>query len=266
MKEKKGIIELYENKDQLICAAIDRIIVEIFNKKKDEASSLAVLLTGCSPLAGTTSTSIGLSIALANAKWKTLLVDCDLRKANQYKKIGSSMNIGLGDYLIEEDSTHISSEANCDDIIYSTNIPNLSYVPCGKYSENTTRILCSQKMSSFFEYVKSRYDYIIFEFPSITVVPDAQILFNQVDGIVLVAAAGETMKNQIRDSKLKLKAFNDKYFGMIINKIDLKLYKKYRKDFDYYFINNKGEQNLKKNLAKKNRKKIKEVNGERKDA
>lgn len=57
-KEKKRI-ELYENKNQIVNAAIDRIVVELFHKKEEKEKGQAVLLTGCSPLAGTTSTCIG---------------------------------------------------------------------------------------------------------------------------------------------------------------------------------------------------------------
>ena len=93
-KEKKRI-ELYENKNQIVNAAIDRIVVELFHKKEEKEKGQAVLLTGCSPLAGTTSTCIGLAIAMANTKRKTLLVDCDVRKTIQYKKLNKEVSEGL---------------------------------------------------------------------------------------------------------------------------------------------------------------------------
>ena len=44
-KEKKRI-ELYENKNQIVNAAIDRIVVELFHKKEEKEKGQAVLLTG----------------------------------------------------------------------------------------------------------------------------------------------------------------------------------------------------------------------------
>ena len=58
MKESKKQIELYENSDQVVNAAVDRVVVELFNKRDASLGGQAVLLTGCSPLAGTTSTCI----------------------------------------------------------------------------------------------------------------------------------------------------------------------------------------------------------------
>lgn len=236
-------IDLYENKNQLICSAIDRIVVEIYNKKGAEQKSQSIIFTGCSPVAGTTTTCIGLSIALANAEWKTLLVDCDVRKSMKYKKLNKETSAGLGDYLIKDKSIK--------DIVYDTNIDNLSYIPCGSYSENSTRMLCSQNMKQLIAYAKESYDFVIFDCPSIHVVPDAQVLFNDTDGIVLVAAAGETTKSQLRDAKRKVNKFSEKYYGMIVNKLDLEQYRKNIKSYDYYFVDDRGEQKLSGSKAKK---------------
>jgi len=88
------------------------------------------------------------------------------------------------------------------------------------------------------------YDCIIFDFPSLTIVPDAQTLFPVVDGIILLSALGETRKSQIKEAKFRVKPYHDKYYGMIVNKIPLDMYRSNAKDYDYYFINQDGEQKL----------------------
>lgn len=256
MKQPMKNIELYENKNQVVSAAIDRIVVEIYNRKESTAQSQTIILTGCSPLVGTTSTSIGLGIAIATSKRKTLVIDCDVRKANKYKKINDQATIGLANYLL-------INETELDEIIYTTNIDNLFYIPCGQYSKNSTRILCSVRMEQLLEALKEEFDCIIFDFPSITIVPDAQILFQKVDGIILLAALGETRKRQISEAKLKVEPFESKYYGMIVNKIPLDIYRMNVKDYDYYFMNTKGEQNLNGNSAVKKLRKSKKIMGER---
>ena len=96
--ENNKSVSLYENENQLIVAAIDKIVVEIFNKNQDGKDAQLILLTGCSALAGTTSTCIGLSIAVANTQRKTLLIDCDMRKTKKYKKLSEQATIGLIQY------------------------------------------------------------------------------------------------------------------------------------------------------------------------
>lgn len=249
-KGSKPEIELYVNNSQVMNDAIDRIVVEIHNKKKEHEGAKKILLTGCGPQCGSTSTCIGLGIAFSAAKWKTLIIDCDLRKQRDYKKLNENTDNGLSDFLLSDNGD------NCDyeEIIYNTNFENLSYIPCGKYAASPARLFCSGMMKKLLQYAEEKFDYVIFDFPSISVAPDAQILFGDVDGIILVSALEGVTKRQIRHAKQKVQPFADKYYGMIINKIDLKLYKKYVKKYDYYFVNRDGNQKLGSKATRKYKK------------
>ena len=251
LDEKKRQIQLYGNTSQVMNDAIDRIVVEIHNKKKRQGEAHKVLLTGCAPQCGNTSICIGLGISFATAKWKTLIVDCDLRKKPDFKKLNENTGKGLSDFLVSE-----QSEENFDfnEIIYPTNVDHLSYIPCGKYAASPARLFCSSVMQNLLEYVTQNFDYVIFDFPSIAVAPDAQILFGEVDGIVLVSALENVTKKQIREAKRKVVPYAENYYGMIINKIDMSLYRKYVQRFDYYFLDKNGNQRLAGKAAKKYRK------------
>jgi len=250
MAKENRIIELYAKEEQLINAAVDKIVVELFNKWDTGSSGQTIVMTGCSPVVGTTSTSIELGIAIAASKRKTLLIDCDVRRANQYKKLNDEANIGLANYLLDNDVT-------LEEVIYPTNIDNLEYIPCGDSFDNPTRVLCSIRIEELITAVKGEYDCILFDVPAVTLVPDAQVLFPYVDGVILVSALGETRKKQIKDAKRKVAPFAEKYYGMIINKIPMDVYKQNVKDYDYYFVNKKGEQKFRNNEGFKKYKKKK---------
>lgn len=257
MTEKAKVVNLYENKNQLVTDAIDKIVVEIFNKREKGDKAQTLVLTGCSPLVGTTSTSISLAIAIATTQRKTLLIDCDVRKAIKYKKLNEQISRGVANYLLQDND---DDELQLEEVIYDTNIENLSYIPCGDYTEHSTRILCSTRMEKLIEVVQDKFDCVIFDFPSLAIVPDAQILFRAADGIILMAALGETRKRQIKDAKKKVAPFANKYYGIIVNKVEHDMYRQNVRDFDYYFVNKKGEQKLKGNVAyKKYKKKAKRV-------
>ena len=244
-------IDLYENKDQMMNMAIDKIVVEIFNRRKKNSLAQTIAFTGCSPLCGVTSTCISIAIATANTQRKTLLIDCDVRKSIQYKKLNEKTTIGLANFLLKEDNLEMK------DIVYQTNIENLSYIPCGIYGESPTRILCSPKMEELLASVREMYDCVILDFPSINIVPDVQIFFDKVDGIVLVSALGETKKAYIKDAKLRVKNYMEHYYGMIVNKIPHDQFRKLSNDYDYYFFGKKGEQKLSKKMSGKSLRKMK---------
>lgn len=239
-------IELYENENQIINAAIDKIAVEIINKKND--FSQTIVMTGCSPLAGTTSISISLAIALATTGRKTLLIDGDVRKSSQYKKSNDNAKEGLANLLLN----NVCDDNTIKSFVYETNVNNLHFVPCGQTDENPTRVLCSEKMDDFLRYVRQEYECVIFDFPSFSVVPDVQIMFGKCDGVILVSALGETTKAQIKDAYRMIETvLLDKYYGMIINKVSLDIYKKNVIDYDYYLLDKNGKQKFEKNNAYK---------------
>lgn len=201
---------------------IELLLKCINNKKQDKSVAQSFILTGCGPQCGTSSTCISMGIAFVNAKWRTLIIDCDIRKAYYFKKLNQQVDIGLEDFLLGDETR---DTIDMDDIICPTNIDNLFYISCGQYAENPTRLFCSEKMQKVHEYVKGNYDFVLFDCPSITIVPDAQILFNYVDGIILLSALNVTTKKQVSEAKLKVKPFEEKYYGMIVNKVELPLYK-----------------------------------------
>ncbi|MGN1198192.1 MAG: tyrosine-protein kinase family protein [Acetatifactor sp.] len=237
----KSQIELYSNTSQVMNDAIDRIVVEIHNKKSRGEGAKKILLTGCGPQCGSTSVSIGLGISFAAAKWRTLIVDCDIRKTRDYKKLNEKTENGLSDFLLRDS---VNEKEDFEEIVYPTNFENLSYIPCGKYAANPARLFCSGMMKQLLQYVNDNYDYVIFDFPSVAVAPDAQILFGEVDGIILISALDMVTKRQIRDAKHKVQPFADRYYGMIINRIDKDLYSKYIKGYNYYFVDKNGKQKL----------------------
>lgn len=224
---------------QMMSEAIDRVLVKVHSHKKKTGGN-TFLISGCGKQAGTTTICVNLAAALAISGWKVLLVDCDLRKKKEQKSFGKEEEKGLTDFL--------EGSMEKENIIYKTNYGNLSCIPAGKACANPVRLLCTEKMEKFMEEIKSNYDYIIYDAPSLNIVSDANILFPYVDGIALVVGLRKNTKRQVRDARRRVIDTNEKYLGMIMNYVELPQYKKYIKDFDYF---NKEE----KHEAGKNKKK-----------
>jgi len=222
---EQNAINLYREESPLINDAIDRIVVQVL-KRKSVNDGKMIILTGCSPASGTTAISINLAIALSLAGRKTLLIDCDLRKSSKYKRLGDVSCFGLSDFL--------AGKVYKDDIIHKTNHKLLDYITCGETQQSPVRLLCSADMVELAGFVKKRYEYIIADTPSITVSPDADILFPVADGIALVAGLGRTTKKQTWDARRAIQGYPDKYYGLIINRVDLKQYGKYVTNYNYF--------------------------------
>ena len=205
--------------------ATDRIVVEVYKHKKEKQYK-TILLTGASPQAGTTTNAINLAIALSVAGWKTVLIDADMRKGTALKRLNKDTGKGLSDYLNDAvPSTKIK---------YRTSYDNLTYIPCGSVQDSPVRLLCTKKMELIVEQMKEEYDFVVFDFPSINIVPDAEIMFSIVDEMMIVAAIGKTSKRQLYDARKKVSAYSEKYVGTIVNQVDMIEYRKYFKEYDYF--------------------------------
>ena len=119
--------------------------------------------------------------------------------------------------------------------VYATNQNKLDYIPAtGKVVENPVSLLCSNRMEELLEELKKEYDYIFIDMPSIYSAPDAKIIAGKVDGVIVVAAQGKTLKNHLKEQIGSLKESGANVLGVVLNHVEAVEYKYYMKYFDYF--------------------------------
>lgn len=224
VKEPEEVVRLYQSDDRIMNDAIDRIVIKL-HENKSQFEKSTILLTGCSPGNGTTMITINLAIALAGAGWNTLLVDADMRKGSRYKRLNGNA-AGLSDYL--EGITEI------DDIICPTNQDKMHYVMCGSRNVSTVRLLCSDRMQRFIGSARKAFDFVVIDCPSLTVVPDATVLFPSVDCIALVLALDGATKKELSRARAELSKYEGKYAGIIVNRVEMHQYSRAFPRHDYF--------------------------------
>lgn len=164
---------------------------------------------------GKTTTSTNLAISFANAGFKTLLIDADVRNSIMSGTFRADENYeGLSSYL--------SGNSNLSDTISSTNIANLMLIPSGKVPPNPTSILQSKQFDNMIEVVRDLFDYVIIDTPPIGLVIDAAIIAKNCDGSILVAASGDTKRRFLQKAKEQLTQSGSPFLGVVLNKVDYK--------------------------------------------
>lgn len=135
-----------------------------------------------------------LAAAFAFDEAKTaLLIDCDARDPAQHKALAVDVgNGGLMEYL--DDPTLDISE-----ILYPTGVPRLRLMPSGRRRETTSEVFTSFRMRTLVDSLRSHYPdrYLILDGPSVQGSPDARILSDLADFVVLVAGYGRIAKAHI---------------------------------------------------------------------
>ncbi|MCR5785140.1 MAG: CpsD/CapB family tyrosine-protein kinase [Eubacterium sp.] len=218
-------LSIYRDDNYVLNDAFDQIVMNIHINKKNNGYK-TYTLCGSEPGCGNTTVAINLAASIAASGYKTVLVDGDMRKKNEYKRLNESATVGFSDYLM--------NKADLSSVIYNTDTEGLSYVPCGKLIDNPVRLLCSDKAEEFREKLKEEFDFVIYDMPAVNVSSDANIAALSSDATIITVAIGDTTKKGLAESANTLAAAGANIIGTIINKADRDEYRRYNKDFDYF--------------------------------
>ena len=153
-----------------------------------------------------------LAAALAFDDTKSaLLVDCDLRHPSQdaTMRIDTSGG-GLTDYLEE-------SEAELSNVLYDTGVPRVRLLPAGRPRETGAEYFSSFRMRLLLDSLRSRYPdrYVLLDSPPVIGSPDARILADLADVVVLVAGYGRDTSSTIAQAATNFDPA--KFAGVLFN-------------------------------------------------
>ncbi|MCR5610007.1 MAG: CpsD/CapB family tyrosine-protein kinase [Lachnospiraceae bacterium] len=225
------VIDLYRQKSKVYTDAIDKVVVSMILKKKENGDNV-FMICGCEPGSGSTSVAINMAISFALSGQRTLLIDCDMRKDIAHKRLNVGESFGLVDYLLGEESN----------IIYPTTLKLLQFIPSGECNEDAVRVLCSEKFDGFIKIMKEKFDFVIIDTVAANTVVDPAMISSKVDGTILVAMENRTLKNSIVEAQKTFANVNSKIMGIIVNRVDEDDYEKTVKYHDYFMKLNKKKQ------------------------
>jgi non-specific protein-tyrosine kinase len=172
----------------------------------------SILITSSNPGEGKSVTAANLSIIMAQAFLKTILVDADLRQPNIHKFFGIPNKKGLTDLIR-------LPEIELEECLTDTGIENLQVLTSGSLPPNPAEILGSQRLVELLQYLEERADVIIFDSPPVMAVTDAVVLSSQVDGVILVVKAKRTRHNIAQEAIKRLQQVGANVMGGVLNQV-----------------------------------------------
>ncbi|MDH6180220.1 capsular exopolysaccharide synthesis family protein [Microbacteriaceae bacterium SG_E_30_P1] len=179
-----------------------------------ERGSQAFVTTSAVEQEGKSTTSANLAISLADVGKRVLLVDADLRRPKVAEYMGLEGAVGLTDVLI--------GSVVLSDVVQPWGTGTLSVLPAGTLPPNPSELLSSAAMQKLVDHVLEYYDAVIFDAPPLLPVTDAAILAKKVGGVILVAAAGRTQKNQVKGALTALRTAGADASGIVLTMLPAK--------------------------------------------
>ncbi|MBC8171135.1 MAG: CpsD/CapB family tyrosine-protein kinase [Anaerolineae bacterium] len=169
-----------------------------------------LLVTSAAESDGKSSVIANLAVTFAQGGYKTILVDCDLRRPSQHDIWGISNDRGLTTMMLEESAMSTPPLAQ-------TAIENLQILPSGPKPPNPADVLGSQRMSAVIGVLKARANYVLFDSPPVLAATDAALLGSKLDGVLLVVRAGHTRREQTGRARQALDRVHVRVVGAVLS-------------------------------------------------
>jgi capsular exopolysaccharide synthesis family protein len=184
----------------------------LFSRRKDRGH--VVLVTGAAPGEGKTTTLLQLGRRLADAQERTVVIDCDLRKANLHTRLNVSREPGFTDYFLRP--------VELMTLVRSTRYANLSIIPAGALPPNPPALIAREEFETALEQLRQSFQWILIDSPPVAAVTDALLLARQADSTVLVVQQNRVDRAVVKRAVASLRKVTPRVVGAVLNAVDVK--------------------------------------------
>lgn len=170
-----------------------------------------IVVSSANPQEGKTTTVIYLGTTMAQSGQRVLLIDTDMRRPRLHNSLGVPRQVGLSNLIV--------GDRDYDEVIKTTEIPNLFVLPCGPLPPNPAELLMSHRFEVVLAELAKRFDRVILDSPPLQIVTDAVVLSKQTDSTILVVRAEKTLRDDIKRSARQIRGVGGQIIGVIVNAI-----------------------------------------------
>jgi succinoglycan biosynthesis transport protein ExoP len=181
-----------------------------------------LLMTSATPREGKTTTAVHLAVVHSQQKRKTLIIDADLRRPGVYNHLGVSNDKGMSDV--------VNGDADWRSLVQQTNaFPYLSVLPAGQPSRRAADGI-GDTLRSLLAVAVQEYDLVICDAPPLLGFAESLQIAALVDGVVVVALAGQTERTAVASVLSSLKRLRANVIGLVLNEVRADMSERY-----YYY-------------------------------
>jgi len=191
----------------------------LFSRKEETQNTITVVSGGAGE--GKSTTLFNLACIFAQNGSRVLIVDSDLRRPSIHKILRISNTVGLTNYLL--------GQKPIEEVVQTTNLKSLDFLPSGKLPSSSMGILSSVKMKELVKELKRRYDFVFFDSPPIMGVSDASVLASEVDLTLQVIQYRRYPQPMTIRAKQMIEKVGGNLLGVVLNNINM------AQDENYYY-------------------------------
>lgn len=153
-----------------------------------------------------------LALSFADAGYRTLLVDGDVRRGGLHEAFDVNAQPGLMEYL--------AGQASRDEVVRASQHDNLSIVPTGLKRRQGPELLASREMMRFVDELRAHFDVIIVDSPPLGAGIDPFALGAVTGNLLLVFRSGATDRVLAKAKLAAMSRFPIRPLGAVLNGIE----------------------------------------------
>jgi len=210
-----------EEDDSLATEAYQNLRTALIFARRDDAGQV-VLVTGTAPQEGKTTTIFNLARLMAGSGEKTVVVDCDLRRAHLHHRLGLEKEPGFTDFFTQHEPV--------TRLLQATPRGDLFALTSGALPPNPPALLARKSLGDLFDALRSEFDWVLVDSPPLASVTDALLLARRADHTVLVIQHNKVDKKLVKRSVAALRKATPHLLGAILNVVDV-----HARSYQYYY-------------------------------
>ena len=174
----------------------------------------SILVTSAGDSEGKTVIAANLGLALAQAGYRVVLVDADLRRPGLARTLGLSSSPGLTDVLAEGLPLEAALQT------WRKGVP-LEILCSGSTSFNPSDLLSSPRFRAVLNALEERVDLVILDTPTALPFSDAATVAQLTSGVVVVSRAGSTPAAQLRAAAETVRRTDEPVIVVVLNRVPM---------------------------------------------
>jgi capsular exopolysaccharide synthesis family protein len=182
----------------------------------------SLLVTSAAPGEGKTTTAVNLAVAHAQQGQRTLLIDGDLRRPSVHRNFNLPSAVGLSNVLLGEIGWR-------EAVLQVDGLSDLDVLPAGPPSRRASDLV-GRGLVELLETASSEYDLVVLDAPPLLGFAEPLQMATAVDGVIVVARAGQTSRKAVATVLATLNRLRAKVVGLVLNEVHKELSDSY-----YYY-------------------------------
>jgi capsular exopolysaccharide synthesis family protein len=171
-----------------------------------------LLVASAAEAEGKTLTAVNLSVALAQAGKRVLLVSGDLRRPTLDEYFGPSRASGVSTWLAGQ-------HEDLRNIIQTTEFPNLDFLPSGPIPPNPNELLDSARLGTLMAGIEQRWVWVVVDSAPVLPAADTMVLASHIKHTLLVVNASKTYRSAALQAKERLQTAGTRLVGTVLTEL-----------------------------------------------